>query len=120
MIFFQGFLPLAFTDLSVNRKAAVLVLVCPRYFISLVPPHIWRAFPYPPPGEALDRRPSNSTQLKEVQCLEEEVVTRLICCFVPTRLVPLKWDGTTRVMIRLPYRSALAQTNLIIVQLSLL
>ena len=35
--FFQGFLPLVFTDSSVNRKAAVLVLVCPGYFISPVP-----------------------------------------------------------------------------------
>jgi len=32
--FFHGFLPLAFTDPSVNRKAAVLVLVCARYFLS--------------------------------------------------------------------------------------
>ena len=30
--FFRGFLPLAFTDPSVNLKAAVLVLVCPGYF----------------------------------------------------------------------------------------
>jgi len=37
VIFFQGFLPLAFTDPSVSRKAAVLVLVCPEYFISPVP-----------------------------------------------------------------------------------
>ena len=36
-ICFRGFLPLGFTDPSVNRKAAVLVLVCPGYFISLVP-----------------------------------------------------------------------------------
>ena len=37
VICFQGFLPLAFTDPPVNRKAAVLVLVCPGYFISPVP-----------------------------------------------------------------------------------
>jgi len=37
IFFFRGFLPLAFTDPSVNRKAAVLVLVCPGYFISPVP-----------------------------------------------------------------------------------
>jgi len=37
VIFFRGFLPLAFTDPSVNRKAAALVLVCPGYFISPVP-----------------------------------------------------------------------------------
>ena len=34
--FFQSFLPLAFTDPSLNRKAALLVLVCPGYFISPV------------------------------------------------------------------------------------
>jgi len=34
---FRGFLPLAFTDPSVNCKAAVLVLVCPGYFFSPVP-----------------------------------------------------------------------------------
>jgi len=37
VICFRGCLPLAFTDPSVNRKAAVLVLVCPWYFISPVP-----------------------------------------------------------------------------------
>ena len=31
VIYFRGFLPLAFTDPSDNRKAAVLVLVCPGY-----------------------------------------------------------------------------------------
>jgi hypothetical protein len=36
VIFFRGFLPLGFTEPSVNRKAAVLVLVCPGYFISPV------------------------------------------------------------------------------------
>ena len=35
--FFRSFLLLAFTDSSVNCKAAVLVLVCPGYFISPVP-----------------------------------------------------------------------------------
>ena len=37
VICFRGFLPVAFTDPSVNRKTAVLVLVCPGYFISPVP-----------------------------------------------------------------------------------
>jgi hypothetical protein len=38
VICLRGFLPLALTDLSADRRAAVLVLVCPEYFISLVPP----------------------------------------------------------------------------------
>ena len=56
-MYFQGFLPLAFTDPSDNHKAAVLVLVCPGYVISPSSLHIWRVFPYPPPGEPPDGRP---------------------------------------------------------------
>ena len=58
----------------------------------------------------------------EIQCsgFQLFVVTQLIKCFIPTRLVPLKWDGMTRVMIRLPHHSAMVQMIIIIVQLSLL
>jgi len=37
VIFGQGFLPVALVTPVSNFKAAVLVLVCPEYFISPVP-----------------------------------------------------------------------------------
>jgi len=41
VIFDQGFLPLALDTPVSNCKSAVLVLVRPGYFISLVPPPPW-------------------------------------------------------------------------------
>jgi hypothetical protein len=53
----QGFLPLAF-ERPTSYKAVVAGFGPPLVFYFPSTHHIWRAFPYPPPGEAPDGRPA--------------------------------------------------------------
>ena len=62
VIFDQGFLPLALDTPVSNCKAAVLVLVHPEYFISLVPPYLV-SIPLSATGGGTRWKTSNSSRI---------------------------------------------------------